>query len=273
MKVENRGLITGNSPVNTGLWNFNGWFRILGVLFFVCLLLSDCQAVGSKTTRHKSSEDFLTGKIKDVVVGSQGTLQLGRSATALVEKFGDVWSINSIVVSGGDVFVGTSPNGGIYKYSLGVLTKIYPAQTDEDKNAGQSSKHVKDVNEPNDANAVKVEQYLTNEHIFAMTSDVAGRLLAGISGKKCRLMRLESGKMNTIFEPNNARYIFAITVGETAIFIWVQGRTARCTGSILSTPPRRRLSTHAAITIYFRWRLEKMVSFMPAATPEELSIK
>lgn len=214
MKVENRGLITGNSPVNTGLWNFNGWFCILGILFFACLSFSDCQAVSSKTTRHKSSEDFLAGQIKDVVVGSQGTLQLGRSATVLVEKFEDVWSINSIVVSGGDVFVGTSPNGGIYRYNLGALTKIYPAQTDEDKNAGQSSRQVKDVNEPNDANAVKAEQYLTNEHIFAMTSDVTGRLLAGISGKKCRLMRLESGKMNTIFEPNDARYIFAIAVGE-----------------------------------------------------------
>ena len=103
---------------------------------------SACWAVSSKITRHSSSADLLKGEAKDIVIGSQGTIQLGRAAEVLVDfhsaKGGsksqkrntqydeNVWSINSIVVSGGTVFVGTSPDGGIYKYSLGELTKIYP---------------------------------------------------------------------------------------------------------------------------------------------------
>ena len=45
-----------------------------------------------------------------------------------------------------------------------------------------------------------------------MATDVSGRLLAGISGEKCRLCRFEADKMETIYEPNDAKYIFAITV-------------------------------------------------------------
>ena len=44
-----------------------------------------------------------------------------------------------------------------------------------------------------------------------MATDVSGRLLAGISGEKCRLCRFEADKMETIYEPNDAKYIFAIT--------------------------------------------------------------
>ena len=111
------------------------------LLFFSFLLLnSACLAVNSKITRHSSSVDFLKGEIKDIVVSSEGTIQLGRAAETMVKAFEDVWSINSIVVSGETVFVGTSPNGGIYKYSLGKLTKIYPADSDK----GESEKKNKE---------------------------------------------------------------------------------------------------------------------------------
>ena len=84
----------------------------------------NCWAVSSKVTRHTSSADLLKGRTEDVVVGSDGTIQLGRSAEMLVEAGEDVWSINSIIVSAGTVFLGTSPNGGIYKYTLGKLCPI-----------------------------------------------------------------------------------------------------------------------------------------------------
>ena len=45
-----------------------------------------------------------------------------------------------------------------------------------------------------------------------MATDMSGRLLAGISGEKSRLCRFEADKMETIYEPNDAKYIFAITV-------------------------------------------------------------
>jgi len=175
-------------------------------------------AVTSKITRHSSSADLVKGTTKDVVVSSKGTLQLGLAAEKPVEEFENVWSINCIVVSGETVFLGTGPNGGIYKYSLGELTKIYSAESEEQQEVRTGSDKPVNANEPNapnepgDANTVEAEQHLANEHIFAMATDLAGRLLAGISGKKCSLCRLEKGKMETIFEPNDAKYIFAITI-------------------------------------------------------------
>ncbi len=183
----------------------------------VCLVLSSaCSAVSSKITRHTSSSDLLKGQAEGTVIGSRGTIQLGRAAEELIEEFEgfeDVWSINSIIVSGGTVYFGTSPNGGIYKYSLSRLTKIYPAESEKNPNDIQSR-------EPNDANepgskTVEAEQYLSNEHVFAMATDVAGRLLAGISGDKCRLCRFEGGKMEVVFEPNDAKYIFAIAIDDS----------------------------------------------------------
>lgn len=186
-------------------WSFTS--HIACALMLFCVFGSTCHAVSSKVTRHSSAADLDKGEVEDVVIGSRGTIQLGRAAELLVKEFKDVWSINSIVVSGGTVFVGTSPNGGIYKYSLGELTQVYSAEP------GAADKP-DDVNEPADANTVKSQEYLANEHIFAMTTDLAGRLLAGISGDNCKLLRLEKGKMETVFEPNDAKYIFAITTDD-----------------------------------------------------------
>ncbi|MHC4397967.1 MAG: flagellar hook assembly protein FlgD, partial [Planctomycetota bacterium] len=176
-----------------------------------------CPAVSSKVTRHSTGAVLAKGQIDDVVVGSQGTIQLGRAVETLAEEFEDVWSINSVVASGGTIFIGTSPNGGIYKYSLGKLTKIYPvtksAQEGTNPLEAQENKEIKSVSEPNDANAVEIERYLENEHIFAMATDVSGRLLAGISGSKCQLMRFKADKIEVIFEPKDAKYIFAIAIG------------------------------------------------------------
>ncbi len=210
----------------------------------LCLVLSSaCLAVSSKVTRHTSSTDLLKGRIENVVIGSRGTIQLGRAAESTICDFrlpsadltienrkskienpNDVWSINSIVVSGGTVYFGTSPNGGIYKYSLNKLTKIYPLKeigstAENAENAGKGIENTNSAGPANsavkaDANTVEAEEYLSNEHIFAMTTDVAGRLLAGISGKGCRLCRLEGEKMETIFEPNDAKYIFALALDE-----------------------------------------------------------
>jgi len=182
-------------------------------IFLICLAASSvCPAVSSKITRQATGPDMLKGQAKDVVISSRGTIQLGRAAEAVVEEFKDVWSVNSIVVSGGTIYIGTSPNGGIYKYSLGKLTKIYPpeSQTPEGAKPAQPS----DANKPVDPNKVESEKHLSNEHIFAMATDVAGRLLAGISGDKCKLCRFEGTRIETIFEPNDAKYIFAITVDD-----------------------------------------------------------
>ena len=191
----------------------------------VCMILSFLArsglAVSSKITRHSSSADFLEGQTQDIVIGSQGTLGLGRTAKVLVEEFhgtsdfqkgakweSQPWSINSIVANGEAVFAGTSPNGGIYKYSLGKLTKIR-GSSPVTRNSSDERRATSD--EPN---AVETGRYLSNEHVFAMATDVAGRLLAGISGEKCELIRFEEEMVETVFEPNGAKYIFAIVVDD-----------------------------------------------------------
>jgi len=200
------------------------WFYLLSFSLLSLLVAGrDCWAVSTNITRHSSGADLLKGQTQDSIVDSKGTIQLGRAAEVLVEDLKDVWSINSIVVSGGTVFLGTSPNGGVYKYSLGKLTKIYSAEPEKISQSEPIAEELNDVVEPNDANMVDAEQYLANEHIFAMTTDVAGRLLVAISGDKCILCRFEAGKMETIFEPNDAeedppcgrtKYIFAIVTDD-----------------------------------------------------------
>ncbi len=187
---------------------FSLGFALMGVVVFTLFFPAGrTWAVTSRITHHADSGDLLKGEVENVVISSRGAIRLGRAAEMLIEEFEGVWSVNSIVVSGGSVYLGTSPNGGIYKYSLGELTEIYPAEEDREKDRDDAN----DANRPGGETG-QAKEYLSNEHIFAMATDVAGRLLAGISGKECKLCRLEKGTMQTIFEPNDARYIFAIAL-------------------------------------------------------------
>ncbi len=183
----------------------------LSIVFSFCMIEA-ASAVTSKVTHHSTAEELLKGKTEDIVISSKGTLQLGRKWERLTKDFNDVWSINSIVPSGGKIYIGTSPNGGIYRYSLGEIEQVYSALPNKDKPALKQT----DVNEANDVNeageAVEGDEQLANEHIFAMTTDISGRLLAGISGRRCALCRLEANELRTIFEPNEAKYIFAVKV-------------------------------------------------------------
>ncbi len=180
--------------------------RIAALTLMIGLLVGPSGAVTSTITRQASSKQFLEGKAEGVVISSRGTLQLGRAAKVLASEFDDVWSVNSIVASGGSIYIGTSPNGSIYQYRLGALTKIYPAEgqavIDKDRPAVPKASE--------DGEVVEQDERFSNEHIFAMAVDVAGRLVVGISGDNCRLCRYETGAMETIFEPSDAKYIFAI---------------------------------------------------------------
>jgi hypothetical protein len=160
--------------------------------------------------------------------------------------------------------VGTSPNGGIYSFGAGGLKTIYAAKLTkkEQSKAGKG----RDANEPNDSNAVEQDKHLANEHIFAMAADESGRLLAGISGQRCVLCRLQGGELKTIFEPNDANYIFAISVdkgGDIFLGTGPKGKIYR----IDSTGKRRRGSCMTAPTrTSFRLRRDLTVPFTPAPT-------
>lgn len=218
--------------------------RVIAVAVLgVVLSAASSPAVTSKVTRHSTSKDLLAGESEGVVVTSRGAIQLGRAAKVLASEFEHVWSVNSIVVSGGTIFVGTSPNGHVYKYSLGKLTKIYPPQDEEataqpqpaaaraaEASAGGTEKDAGDADASEkkaDGKIIEASERLSNQHIFAMSMDVAGRLLVGISGDQCRLCRYETGRMETIFEPNDAKYIFDIetdNVGNIYLGTGPQGR-------------------------------------------------
>jgi outer membrane protein assembly factor BamB len=183
------------------------------------IALSSALAVTSKVVRQDNATDFQKGQTKDVIIGSEGTLQLGPESQVLASDLADAWTVNAIIAdASGAIYIGTSPNGAIYKYANGTLKKLYPA----DVNAAAAPAPKKtDPNtpaskEPNDANAIKAQpqKYLTNEHIFALGLDSIGRVLAGVSGKHSKLLRIDASRCETVFEPNDADYIFAITTDE-----------------------------------------------------------
>jgi hypothetical protein len=178
-----------------------------------CLTLGSlCPAVTSKVVRHTSSSALLKGKTENVVIGSRGTIQLGRAAEAMVvksEDFAGAWSINSIVTTDDTIYFGTSPNGGIYKYAAGELTRMYPR--DEDQEQVEPQEQLSEI-EQLVREIVEAGEYLTNEHIFAMAIDSSGALLVGISGRECKLCRFKGDKMEVLFEPDAAKYIFAIAL-------------------------------------------------------------
>ncbi len=162
----------------------------------VLLCSTPIWAVTSRVHRQSGGADLLKGDVNDVIVSSRGTLRLARSTEVVLKDLDKAWSINSIVSSGGVLYLGTSPNGGIYRYAYGQLTPLYPTKD-------------------NPSRAYDPTGDYTNEHVFAMTVDVANRLLAGISGSECKLVRFsETGGMETLFEPEDASYIFALETDE-----------------------------------------------------------
>ena len=192
----------------------------VAVVLSASLLTCPGWAITSKITRQSTSKELLQGKTDGVLVTSRGNIQLGRAAKVLATELKDAWAINSIAVSGSTVYLGTSPNGIIYKYHLDKLTRLYPPEGQPLPEKAPPA--VKEPNEPAAAEGkreeksggevIKAEERFANQHIYAMAVDVAGRLLVGISGGKAKLCRYEGGNMETIFEPNDARYIFAIEV-------------------------------------------------------------
>ena len=166
-------------------------------------------AVTSRVHRHSGASELQRGDVNDVIISSRGTLRLARSADVLLKDLDQAWSINAIVSTGGALYLGTSPNGGIYRYAYGQLTPLYPTE----QNPSPSEDPTGEFN---------------NEHVFAMTTDVSNRLLAGISGAQCKLVRFsEAGGMETLFEPEHARYIFALETDEAGNIYMATGPEGR----------------------------------------------
>lgn len=161
------------------------------------LLSSPLEAVTSVLTRHSKSEHFLQGKLDNLMVDSDGNLRLARRAEILLtpQTLIGVWTINTILAEpdGSAMYLGTSPNGTIFKYARGQTEVLYP------------------VDQPSPAQnaASALTAPLRNEHVFALAFDAGGRLLAGISGKQARLVRFDK-EPTVLFQSDSDRYIYSI---------------------------------------------------------------
>ena len=188
--------------------------KYLYPVFVILAAACTCSAVTSKIIRHKTFDDFSKGKLQDTIISSRGTISLAAASQVLAQDFNDVWSINSIACKDDDsVYIGTSPNGRIYKYKDGKTVCIYPP--DLGKSEKKQLKEPNEPNEPNDPNKphkIAVRKHIANEHVFKLAFDSHGNLLAAISGANCRLIRYDGKKFETVFEPNKTSYIFAIAL-------------------------------------------------------------
>jgi len=214
---------------------------VMPAILVLTVLSLNSAAVTSKVTRHSTQADFSEGKTENIIVDSRGTIRLGRAWQVLADQLEDVWAVNSMTATDDSIFFGTSPNGFIFQYSKDELTKIYPSdpsiplpstplgtgkpkaeaidendipesQPEEHGDANDSAEPTEVSPEEAETVEVEKEQRTSNEHIFAMAKDRRGKILAGLSGEKCGLLRFEAGKAEMIFEPNDAKYIFAIVV-------------------------------------------------------------
>ena len=195
-------------------------FCILAAVAFA----ASCSAVTTKIVKQKTMEDFSKGKTNDTVVNSRGNITLAAATQVLSEDFNNVWVINSIVrAKDGSIYIGTSPNGQIYRFKDGKTECIYPLVQQQTKKSKEPKK-IKEPNEPNkpgepnEPNKPQVaaaEKHLQNLHVFRLAIDDSGKVLAGISGDKCSLIRIDGKKIETIFEPNETSYIFAIELDKS----------------------------------------------------------
>ena len=182
-------------------------------IMLILMIASAAPAVTSKIVRHKNSGDMAAGKTDNVIISSRPSIQLGREAEELAGDFNDAWVINTIVAADdGTIYLGTSPNGSIFKYKGGKLTKIYPLDVENDEEVEVDEPA--DSNDPNVISETEIQKHLSNRHIFAMAAESKGRLLAGVSGQDCQLLRFKGADSEVIFEPNDASYIFAIALDE-----------------------------------------------------------
>jgi hypothetical protein len=160
-------------------------------------------AVTSTILRQKTSDDLLKGKSDAVIVDSQGVIRLAPKIDKVDcnDLLEEAWTINAILADkSGTIYAGTSPQGKIIRIRNGKAELRYPQQLKL-----QIKPETADSNDPN---AVQSDPQ-PNAHIFAMAFDVAGRVLAGVSGEQGKLIRM-STESEVVFENEKVQYIFAI---------------------------------------------------------------
>ncbi len=179
---------------------------------FLAAFCGILQAVSSNMTEFSAAEEFSKGETDAVVIDSSGKIMLNRESSVLAEEFDDVWTINSIAVIGKQTFIGTSPNGAIYKVSGDKREKIYSGKPPKKEDAAKKEPKNKPDKNGKPVPPQITEPQFSNEHIFAMTADAQGRLIAAVSGSSCKLIRFSKdfSEYQTVFTPEDCSFIFAL---------------------------------------------------------------
>jgi hypothetical protein len=196
----------------------------------ICLmsLTAVLYGVTSKMTQFDTGADFAQGDPNGVVIDSDGKITLNRDFKVLADEIDNVWTINDITEIDGEIFIGTSPDASIFRILPEGVEKIYTAEKeqpkqDEQKAAKNDNKDVQQEEakqeekasaEDKPAEEGKIEKTeFANEHVFAMSSDKDGRLVAAVSGEDCRIIRFSKNLQNTetIFSFKEDSFIFDIT--------------------------------------------------------------
>ncbi|MGH2272426.1 hypothetical protein ACQ9LF_11550 [Anaerohalosphaeraceae bacterium U12dextr] len=174
----------------------------LAAIVAILIASSTAFAVTSVIVRHKTSEDLLKGTTDAVVVDSEGQIRLAPKTETLgfAGLLEDIWSVNTVLSDkAGTLYFGTSPAGKIIRFRDGKADLLYPKPAKPDGST-----------ETPDPAAVQ-QSPQPNEHVYALALDVAGRVLAGISGEKSKLIRIAS-EIETVFDNEKVQYIFAIVL-------------------------------------------------------------
>jgi hypothetical protein len=155
-----------------------------------------------------------------------------------MKERGYVFAFSCEVLSTGSIYIGTSPNGQIYRYKDGKTECIpLPKQLIEEPNKPDKineSNKPKEPNEPNKPNEpnepnkpknAAAARHLQNLHIFRLSLDASGRVLAGVSGDKCCLLRLDlDSPESTVF------LCVGRNVGEAILVLEVLGQVVGLEG-------------------------------------------
>ncbi len=172
--------------------------HIYSVLFLMIGFAPACLAVTSVITRHQSSDDFLKGEVEEVIIDSAGTLRLAYETTEVDcgELLEDVWSIHTMHTDkDGVLYLGTGPDARVLRYGQDCCEQVYPVEAE--------------VEDSND-----MDSEIRNEHVFAIASDLAGRLLIAVSGESGKLIRLNQDKEEVVFEDERVQYIFSMALDQ-----------------------------------------------------------
>ncbi len=188
-------------------------------LLSIIICTAAAVAVTSKNVTIEDADKLLEGKTDSTIINSDGTIKLApASITVTSEEMSQAWIIHSIVADDEAVYMGTSPNGEIFKYQNEKLTKIFSPK--------------ESTQNPDKENGTSFDD-LFNEHIFAMAFDNKNRLLAAVSGLRPRLIRYENGKFETVFKSISSAYIHSLSVADNGDIYMATGPEGR----IYKTPP------------------------------------